>query len=78
MLINIKPYQAPSISKFTLVNLLYTTGDKVVRCYFTRDVDFTWSVSDCEELVGGYSQEMNGVGYKSNLIIILSSQLSKI
>jgi hypothetical protein len=22
--------------------------------------DFTWRVSDCEELVGGYSQEMMG------------------
>jgi len=24
-------------------------------------VDFTWKVSDCEELVGGYSQEMMGL-----------------
>ena len=23
--------------------------------------DFTWSVSDCEELSGGYSQEMMGL-----------------
>jgi len=23
--------------------------------------DFTWRVSDCEELVGGYSQEMMGL-----------------
>ena len=23
--------------------------------------DFTWRVSDCEELVGGYSQEMVGL-----------------
>ena len=25
---------------------------------FTRIGDFTWRVSDCEELSGGYSQEM--------------------
>jgi len=25
--------------------------------------DFTWSVSDCEELSGGYSQEMMGLDY---------------
>ena len=24
--------------------------------------DFTWRLSDCEELVGGYSQEMMGEG----------------
>jgi hypothetical protein len=28
---------------------------------FTRTGDFTWEVSDCEELVGGYSQEMMGL-----------------
>jgi len=27
---------------------------------FTRIGDFTWRVSDCEELVVGYSQEMMG------------------
>ena len=26
--------------------------------YFTIMFDFTWSVSDCEELVGGQSQEV--------------------
>jgi len=30
---------------------------------FTRIGDFTWRVSDCEELVGGYSQDMIGVGF---------------
>ena len=25
--------------------------------------DFTWRVSDCEELGGGYSQENDGVGF---------------
>ena len=29
---------------------------------FTRIGDFTWRMSDCEELVGGYSQEMVGLG----------------
>jgi len=28
---------------------------------FTRSGDFTWRVSDCEELVGAYSQEMMGL-----------------
>jgi len=28
---------------------------------FSRIWDFTWSVSDCEELSGGYSQEMMGL-----------------
>jgi len=28
---------------------------------FTRIWDITWKVSDCEELVGGYSQEMMGM-----------------
>jgi hypothetical protein len=31
----------------------YTLG---VEEYFTKTGDFTWRVSDCEELVGGYSQ----------------------
>jgi len=30
--------------------------------YFTRNGDFTWNVSDCEGLSGGYSQEMMGGG----------------
>jgi len=25
--------------------------------FFTRNRDFTWGLSDCEELSGGYSQE---------------------
>ena len=33
----------------------YTLG---VEVCFTRNGEFTWSVSDCEELSGGYSQEM--------------------
>ena len=33
-------------------NIYHDLGD------FTRIGDFTWRVSDCEELVGGYSQEM--------------------
>ena len=28
---------------------------------FTRKWDFIWRVSDCEELCGGYSQEMMGL-----------------
>ena len=35
-------------------NIYQNLGD------FTRIGDFTWRVSDCEELVGGYSQEMMG------------------
>jgi len=31
-----------------------------VEVYFTRIGDFTWRVSDCEELVG-YSQERMGM-----------------
>ena len=34
-----------------------------VEVYFTRIGDFTWRVSDCEELVGGYSQGNDGVGF---------------
>ena len=30
---------------------------------FTRIGDFTWRVSDCEELSGGYLQEMMGLVY---------------
>jgi len=33
---------------------------------FTRIGDFTWRVSDCEELVG-YSQGMMGVGFSVGL-----------
>ena len=29
--------------------------------FYRRDVDITLRVSDCEELVGGYSQEMMGL-----------------
>ena len=29
--------------------------------YFTIMFDFTWSVSDCEELVGGYSLGVVGL-----------------
>jgi hypothetical protein len=28
--------------------------------FYRRDVDITLRVSDCEELLGGYSQEMMG------------------
>ena len=33
-------------------------SSKGVEVFFTRTGDFTWRVSDCEELVGGDSQEM--------------------
>jgi glyoxylate utilization-related uncharacterized protein len=39
---------------------------------FTRSGDFTWRVSDCEELVGGFTGD-DGVGIWRYLIIILSS-----
>jgi len=32
---------------------------------FTRKWDFIWRVSDCEELCGGYSQEMMGLVFLS-------------
>ena len=37
-------------------NIYHDSGD------FTRIGDFTWRVSDCEELVGGYSQGNDGRG----------------
>ena len=58
----------------------YAFGDEV---YFTRIGDITWSESDCEELSGGYSQEMT-VRLKRDMMImckiffILSSLISKI
>ena len=36
-------------------NIYQNLGD------LTRMWDFTWRVSDCEELSGGYSQKMRGL-----------------
>ena len=37
--------------------------------FLTRILDFAWRASDCEELVGGYSQRDGGCGHvvKKNL-----------
>jgi hypothetical protein len=32
--------------------------------FFTRNRDFTWRVSECEELSGGYSQEKKEEGLR--------------
>ena len=32
--------------------------------------DFIWRASDCEELSGGYSQEMSGVGIGRGVIVL--------
>ena len=31
--------------------------------------DFTWKVSDCEELVGSYSQGNDGVGFRGRFYL---------
>ena len=35
-------------------------------------LDFTWRLSDCEELLGGYSKD-DGVGFRG-VIVLLHSQ----
>ena len=44
---------------------------KSIGLFYKRDVDITLRVSDCEELVGGYSQEMMGLFCKSDRIEII-------
>ena len=44
-------------------NLSYTRTWFVIQ----GSGDFTWRVSDCEELSGGYSQEMMGLDIESEL-----------
>ena len=45
----------------------------MLRCILQEYGDFTWKVSDCEELVGGQSQEMMGLvlGYYSLYVTLL-------
>ena len=42
-----------------IIEEFYNTA-KFTTKFTTKCGDFTWRVSDCEELVGGYSQEMMG------------------
>ena len=63
------PLLAPSISDL---------APKTVRtnCVQNKEEieDFTWRVSECEELVGGYSQEMMGCVGRYSFISNLNPQ----
>ena len=46
------------IYQFGLIFVHETTICNINRFVLQECADFTWRVSDCEELVGGYSQRM--------------------
>ena len=46
------------IYQFGLIFVHETTICNINRFDLQECADFTWRVSDCEELVGGYSQEV--------------------
>ena len=60
----------PKVKHYCLFheNTKYNINRFVLQC----EGDFTWRVSDCEELVGGFTGD-DGVGIWRYLIIILSS-----
>ena len=55
------------LSCFEIANPIYT----IIRFGLQECGDFTWRVSDCEELVGGQPQEMMGLFCKSGRIEII-------
>ena len=66
----IKAYEAILILRVKIkkqldckANRKIESGQEIVseQCSLQECGDFTWRVSDCEELVGGYSQEMMGL-----------------
>ena len=46
--------------KFPFEGFLNNLKHNINRLFLQECGDFTWRVSDCEEIVGGYSQEMMG------------------
>ena len=42
---------------------------------FYKNVGNLWRVSDCEEIVGSYSQEMIGVGFRGFITVLFHSHI---